>query len=139
MATPSPTADMTTPGTPAPTPADYYAVNRGGGLFSETVSQRLGAYIAAWIGPFLAGIIAIVAPAGLGVRDAAMTGMLHAAGVSPGDTVIVVVIARAWATLLDVVPAIIVLLLQRLVPFAWYLGKYGIGLHRFCDLHLREF
>ncbi|MEV6303856.1 CDP-alcohol phosphatidyltransferase family protein [Actinoplanes sp. NPDC051861] len=29
-----------------PTAADYYTVNRGGGLFSEAVSQRLGARIA---------------------------------------------------------------------------------------------
>ncbi|WP_430784941.1 CDP-alcohol phosphatidyltransferase family protein [Actinoplanes sp. G11-F43] len=29
-----------------PTAADYYAVNRGGGLFSEAISQRLGAQIA---------------------------------------------------------------------------------------------
>jgi phosphatidylglycerophosphate synthase len=36
-------------GTPVggtPTAADYYAVNRGGGLFSEGVSQRIGARIA---------------------------------------------------------------------------------------------
>ncbi|MFI5495553.1 CDP-alcohol phosphatidyltransferase family protein [Actinoplanes sp. NPDC051859] len=32
--------------TAAPTAADYYAVNRGGGLFSEAISQRLGAKIA---------------------------------------------------------------------------------------------
>jgi phosphatidylglycerophosphate synthase len=31
---------------PLPTAADYYAVNRGGGLFSEAVSQRIGARIA---------------------------------------------------------------------------------------------
>lgn len=30
----------------APTAADYYAVNRGGGLFSEAISQRIGARIA---------------------------------------------------------------------------------------------
>jgi len=41
MTTPSPTAES-----PAPTAADYYRVNRGGGLFSEAVSQRLGARIA---------------------------------------------------------------------------------------------
>jgi phosphatidylglycerophosphate synthase len=41
MTTPSPTADPA-----APTAADYYKVNRGGGLFSEAVSQRLGARIA---------------------------------------------------------------------------------------------
>jgi phosphatidylglycerophosphate synthase len=41
MTTPSPTAE-----TAAPTAADYYRVNRGGGLFSEAVSQRIGARIA---------------------------------------------------------------------------------------------
>jgi phosphatidylglycerophosphate synthase len=41
MTTPSPTAEG-----PAPEAADYYKVNRGGGLFSEAVSQRLGARIA---------------------------------------------------------------------------------------------
>ncbi|BCJ43511.1 hypothetical protein GCM10010168_41790 [Actinoplanes ianthinogenes] len=42
MRTPSRPAE---PG-PAPTAADYYAVNRGGGLFSEAVSQRIGARLA---------------------------------------------------------------------------------------------
>ncbi|GLY04962.1 MULTISPECIES: CDP-alcohol phosphatidyltransferase family protein [Actinoplanes] len=35
-------------GAGAPTAADYYAVNRGGGLFSEAISQRLGSHIAVW-------------------------------------------------------------------------------------------
>ncbi|GGN24662.1 phosphatidylglycerophosphate synthase [Actinoplanes campanulatus] len=34
------------PFTGTPTAADYYAVNRGGGLFSEAISQRIGARIA---------------------------------------------------------------------------------------------
>lgn len=42
MSQPSPPADSGS----APAPADYYAVNRGGGLFSEALSQRLGAQIA---------------------------------------------------------------------------------------------
>ncbi|BCY15538.1 CDP-alcohol phosphatidyltransferase family protein [Actinoplanes sp. L3-i22] len=42
---------MRTPSQPAeagpqPTAADYYAVNRGGGLFSEAISQRIGARLA---------------------------------------------------------------------------------------------
>ncbi|GAA4594883.1 phosphatidylglycerophosphate synthase [Actinoplanes octamycinicus] len=42
---------MSSPSRPAepgatPTAADYYAVNRGGGLFSEAVSQRIGARLA---------------------------------------------------------------------------------------------
>lgn len=43
MSTPSPTTDPN-----APTVADFYRVNRGGGLFSEAISQRLGARIALW-------------------------------------------------------------------------------------------
>lgn len=31
-----------------PRPADFYATNRGGGLFSEAVSQRIGALFALW-------------------------------------------------------------------------------------------
>jgi phosphatidylglycerophosphate synthase len=53
MTTPSPDADpgsSPAAGAPvppgAPTAADYYRVNRGGGLFSEALSQRLGARIA---------------------------------------------------------------------------------------------
>jgi phosphatidylglycerophosphate synthase len=50
MSTPSPHADPAAGAGagsgPAPTAADYYAVNRGGGLFSEAVSQRFGARIA---------------------------------------------------------------------------------------------
>jgi phosphatidylglycerophosphate synthase len=44
MSKPSPTADQGT--VAAPTAADFYAVNRGGGLFSEAISQRIGARIA---------------------------------------------------------------------------------------------
>ena len=43
MTTPSPAAEPAVDR--APTAADYYAVNRGGGLFSEAISQRIGARI----------------------------------------------------------------------------------------------
>jgi phosphatidylglycerophosphate synthase len=73
MTTPSQTADMSTPDTGAPdrgtppTTADYYAVNRGGGLFSEAVSQHLGAYIAAFAQRHkLAPTVLTVANLGLG-------------------------------------------------------------------------
>jgi phosphatidylglycerophosphate synthase len=68
MTTPSPTADMSTPGlgTP-PTVADFYAVHRGGGLFSEAVSQHIGAYIAAFAQRHkLAPTVLTVANLGLG-------------------------------------------------------------------------
>ena len=44
--TESGTGSVYAAGAAAPTAADYYAVNRGGGLFSEAVSQRIGARIA---------------------------------------------------------------------------------------------
>ncbi len=48
---PDPSASAGPPGGSAhlagtPTAADYYAVNRGGGLFSEAISQRIGARLA---------------------------------------------------------------------------------------------
>ena len=69
--------------------------------------------IAAWIAPFLAGLIAIVAPAGLGVRDEVMRTLLTAAGLSAGSAIVLVVVARVGSTLLDVVPALIVLAIRK--------------------------
>jgi glycosyltransferase 2 family protein len=71
------------------------------------------AYTAAWIGPFLAGIIAIIVPAGLGVRDSVMQQMLNHAGVAAANVAILVVIVRIWVTFLDVVPALVVLGLRK--------------------------
>jgi len=70
-------------------------------------------YIAAWIGSFLAGVIALVAPAGLGVRDEMMRSILTASGLGAGGAVILVLVARLWTTVLDVVPAILVLLIRK--------------------------
>ena len=60
MSTPSPTPS------PAPTAAEFLAANRGGGLFSEAVSQRLGARIAVLAHRFrLAPTVLTVANLGL--------------------------------------------------------------------------
>lgn len=70
-------------------------------------------YLAAWIGPFLAGVIAMVAPAGLGVRDELMRSILISANVSAGSAIMIAVVARVWATVLEVVPALFVLAIER--------------------------
>ena len=75
--------------------------------------SAVGLYVAAWIGPFIAGLLAVVAPAGIGVRDAAMTALLTTAGVSPGGSVLLAVIARVWGTVVEVAPAVVALLLRR--------------------------
>jgi phosphatidylglycerophosphate synthase len=63
MTTPSPRTEPDT-GHPA---ADFYAVNRGGGLFSEAVSQRLGARISVFAERHrLAPTVLTVANLGLG-------------------------------------------------------------------------
>ena len=73
----------------------------------------LSTYVAAWAGPFIAGLVAVFAPAGVGVRDSAMTAVLRAGGLGAGNTLVVVVIARVWGTVLEVVPATLVLLARR--------------------------
>ena len=56
MSPPSPAAEP--PRGTAPTARDYYAVNRGGGLFSEAVSQRIGARLA--VGAHKRGLVPTV-------------------------------------------------------------------------------
>jgi uncharacterized membrane protein YbhN (UPF0104 family) len=82
------------------------------GLLPEA-GASVPAYIAAWIGPFLAGVAALVAPAGLGVRDEAMRTMLVASGATTGGAIVVVVVGRVWATVIEVVPAVAFLALRR--------------------------
>ena len=71
------------------------------------------ACIAAWAGSFLAGLIAVVSPAGLGAREGVMQAALTQAGMKPSDVLVLVVVARAWVTVLDILPAGIILLLRR--------------------------
>jgi len=71
------------------------------------------AYIAAWTGSFLAGLIAVVSPAGLGAREGVMQAVLTQAGMKPGDVLVLVVVTRAWVTVLDILPAAIILMLRR--------------------------
>jgi uncharacterized membrane protein YbhN (UPF0104 family) len=82
------------------------------GLTPDSTAPFL-TYLAAWIGPFLAGLVAVVTPAGLGVRDEIMRTMLTAGGVSAGSAIILVVVARVGTTILDVAPALVVLAFRR--------------------------
>jgi uncharacterized membrane protein YbhN (UPF0104 family) len=81
-----------------------------------TPGASIVAYTAAWIGPFLAGVLAIVSPAGLGVRDEIMRQMLTTAGVAASGALVVVIVARIWSTVLEVVPAVIVLAIRKRAP-----------------------
>ena len=78
-----------------------------------TPGARLASYIAAWSGSFLAGLIAVVSPAGLGAREGVIQVVLEKAGMRASDVLLVVVVTRGWITLMDVVPALAVLILRR--------------------------
>ena len=80
-------------------------------LPNATVS--VSAYITAWTGSFLAGLIAVVSPAGLGAREGIMQAVLEKAGMIAGDALVLVLVSRVWATLLDVVPAVLVLAIRK--------------------------
>jgi len=98
------TADRPAAG-PRPTAADFYATNRGGGLFSEAVSQRLGAHLA-------------LAAERLGLPPTALT----LANLMVGLPVSVIVIALAGPVAAGTVPAWAVGLLALI---GWQLA-YGL-------------
>lgn len=74
------------------------------------VSASWGFYIAAFTGSYLAGVIAVFAPAGLFVREAALIGVLTPV-IGGGDAVILAVASRIWLTALEILAGIIVLAL----------------------------
>ena len=69
-----------------------------------------GFYIAAFTGSYLAGVIAVFAPAGLFVREAALISVLTPV-VGGGDAVILAVASRIWLTALEIIAGAIVLAL----------------------------
>ncbi len=72
-----------------------------------------GFYIAAFTGSYVAGVIAVFAPAGLLVREAALIGLLSPL-LGSGDAVILAAASRLWLTALEVLAAIVVLALPTL-------------------------
>jgi hypothetical protein len=75
-----------------------------------------GFYIAAFTGSYVAGVIAVFAPAGLLVREAALIGLLSPL-LGSGDAVILAAASRIWLTALEVLAAIVVIALPT-VPEA---------------------
>jgi uncharacterized membrane protein YbhN (UPF0104 family) len=78
-----------------------------------SAGASLVAYVAAWTGSFLAGLIAVFSPAGLGAREGVMQAVLEQAGMSGADVLVVALVARAWVTVLDVVPAVLVFAVRQ--------------------------
>ena len=72
------------------------------------VSAPAGFYIAAFTGSYLAGVIAVFAPAGLLVREAALISVLTPV-IGGGDAVILAIASRIWLTALEILSGVVVL------------------------------
>lgn len=77
------------------------------GLFGGA-SAPAGFYIAAFTGSYLAGVIAVFAPAGLLVREAALISVLTPV-IGGGDAVILAIASRIWLTALEILSGVVVL------------------------------
>jgi len=79
------------------------------GLFG-TPPGSWGFYIAAFTGSYVAGVIAVFAPAGIFVREAALIALL-APLLGSSDALILATASRIWLTALEVLAAVVVLAL----------------------------
>jgi uncharacterized membrane protein YbhN (UPF0104 family) len=70
-------------------------------------------YITAFTGSYVAGVIAVFAPAGLGVREVALIALLSPL-LGSGDALILAAASRIWLTALEVLAAVIVLALPTI-------------------------
>ena len=73
-------------------------------------------YVAAFTGSYVAGIIAVFAPAGLLVREAALVKALMTVGVDGADAVILAVASRVWLTALELGCGAVVMALPGALP-----------------------
>lgn len=74
-----------------------------------------GDWMAIFIGSYLLGFIVVFATAGLGVREIAMAEGLQRTGLAAGGLVALLVAAsRVWLTVLEIIPGVVLLLLQPL-------------------------
>jgi hypothetical protein len=74
------------------------------GILGETHGSLTG-YIAVYALSYLVGYLVLLAPAGVGVREASMIALLPAARLAdPGQAAILAVTSRLWLTVLEIAP-----------------------------------
>lgn len=79
-------------------------------LGDNAVHGSVVLYVAAYTAAYIVGFITLIAPAGIGVREAGIWEGLPLLGLTThGDAVIVAVISRLWLTILEVIPGLIAL------------------------------
>jgi hypothetical protein len=86
-------------------------------LGSNAVHGGVVLYIAAYTAAYIVGFITLIAPAGIGVREAGIWEGLPLLGLTTyADAVIVAVISRLWLTVLEVVPGLVALVAGHFRP-----------------------
>jgi hypothetical protein len=86
-------------------------------LGESAVHGSVVLYIAAYTAAYIVGFITLIAPAGIGVREAGIWEGLPLLGLTTyGDAVIVAVISRLWLTILEVIPGLVALAAGHLRP-----------------------
>ena len=79
-------------------------------LGNNAVHGGVVLYIAAYTAAYIVGFITLIAPAGIGVREAGIWEGLPLLGLTTyGDAVIIAVISRLWLTVLEVIPGLVAL------------------------------
>jgi hypothetical protein len=72
-------------------------------------------YISVFTGSYLIGFLALFAPGGLVVREGVMQIALANAGFSTGDAIVLAVASRLWLIVLEIMPAVLILLGQPIM------------------------
>jgi hypothetical protein len=86
-------------------------------LGNNAVHGGVVLYIAAYTAAYIVGFVTLIAPAGIGVREAGIWEGLPLLGLTTyGDAVIVAVISRLWLTVLEVIPGLVALAAGHLRP-----------------------
>lgn len=87
-----------------------------GALFGSAAGPT-SAYTAVFTLSYLAGYIALFAPGGIGVREAALTTLLATSSLATGaNAVLLVLVSRLWLTVLEAAPGLLLLVLRSRSP-----------------------
>jgi uncharacterized membrane protein YbhN (UPF0104 family) len=77
---------------------------------SDRTTGDTSVYIAVYTGSYLLGYLALFAPGGLGVREAALAAAMTRLGLaSAPDALLIAFASRLWLTVLEVVPGLVFL------------------------------
>lgn len=79
---------------------------------APAVSGALPTFVAIWTASYLVGYLVLIAPGGIGARDAALSVALVSLGMAVApDATILVFVSRLWLTVLEVAPGLLSLAL----------------------------